>query len=186
MNLEFPRKTIYGRFDTVAVENRPAFSFRDVRDDFKDQYSDLLTMVDCTQLLPGYRIRLTCKSCEYATLIVSNGLSFRGFPVALSMAKFVRTVRIHRLPHELDLCHVKQALSAYGEVESLVRELDELFTGVLIAKMTISQPIPSRVSMKGQNAVIVYKGQIRTCFTCGSTTHENRTCPKRPPMDSSC
>ena len=181
MNLEFARKTIYGRIDSVAVENRPAYSFRDVRDDFKNQFPELLTMVDCIQLLPGHRIRLTCTNCEYATLIISSGLSFRGFPVTLAMAKFARTVRIHRLPHELDVCHVKQALSTYGEVESLIRELDELFTGVLIAKMTITQPIPSRIAIKGQNAVIVYKGQIRTCFTCGSTTHENRTCPKRRP-----
>ena len=179
MNLEYSRRTIYGRLDPVAVENRPAYSFRDVRDDFKSQYPELLTLIDCLQLLPGHRLRVTCTNDEAATILITNGLSLRGFPVTLSIAKFVRTVR--RLPHQMDLIHVRQALSSYGEVESIIRELDEIFTGVIIVKMNINQSIPSRVTIKGQHTVIVYKGQIRTSFTCGSTAHENRSCPRRRP-----
>lgn len=179
MNLEYARKTIYGRIDPSAVANRPVYSFREIRDEFRVQFPDLLALVDCMQLLPGHRVRLSCTNEESATLLLAQGLSFRNFPVALMAAKFSRTVRIHRLPFEMDPVHIRQALNTYGEVESLIRECDELYTGVLIARMTITKPIPSKVTIRGQHSIIIYKGQIRTCFTCGSTAHENRTCPQR-------
>lgn len=59
--------------------------------------------MDCLQLLPGHRLRVTCTSDEASTTLITNGLSFRGFPVTLSIAKFLRTVRVDRLPHEMDL-----------------------------------------------------------------------------------
>ena len=45
--------------------------------------------------------------------------------------------------------------------------------------MEIEKPIPSKLIIKGQSAVITYKGQERTCFTCGSSSHEKCTCPAR-------
>ena len=45
--------------------------------------------------------------------------------------------------------------------------------------MEIEKPIPSKLIIKGQSAVITYKGQERTCFTCGSSSHENCTWPAR-------
>ena len=124
--------------------------------------------------LPGHRIQLNCTSEEAATEVMANGLSFRGFTVELTAARFERTVRIHCLPYELNVVHVRQALLAYGNVISLAREFQEYFTGVMVCKMQINQLIPSKLVIKGQSAVITYKGQVRTCFTCGSSSHENR------------
>ena len=86
---------------------------------------------------------------------------------------------IHRLPFELDLVHVRHALLPYGNVVSLAREFNDYYTGILVCKMEIEKPIPSKLIIKGQSAVITYKRQERTCFTCGSSSHENHTCPIR-------
>ena len=146
---------------------------------FEKQFPDFPAVFTCLQLLPGNRVRITSPNEEACLLLWSTGLSFRGFPVVLTRARCVRNVKIHRLPFELPLHHVRGVLSEYGLVEELDREKDEVFTGVLIAKMEIKNTIPSRINVRGQPAVVVYRGQTRTCFTCGSVNHEDRNCPRR-------
>ena len=121
MDLNHARRTIYGRLNELSVKDKPAYSFAAIRDDLKEQFLDMRNIFVCIQLLPGHRIRLNCTSEEAATYVMVNGLSFRGFPIVLTAAKFERTVRIHRLPYELDLVHVRQALFSYGNVVSLAR-----------------------------------------------------------------
>lgn len=70
-------------------------------------------------MLPGYRVRLTCKDAEAAIHIMAKGLGFRGLPVELNMAKFERTVRVYRLPLELPLLDTQRVLSAYGTVPNV-------------------------------------------------------------------
>ena len=161
MDFNNARLTIYGRLNELAYKDKPAYSFISIRDDFNDQFQNMLNIFDCIQLLPGHRIRLTCKSEEAATFVMVNGLSFRGLPVELTAAKFERTVRIHRLPYELELVDVRHALFPYGNVISLAREFNEYYTGVLTCKMGIEKPIPSKITIKGQSAVVVYKGHNR-------------------------
>ena len=99
MDLENARRTIYGRLNELSCRDKPAYSFIAIRDDFKNQFADMKTIFVCLQLLPGHRIRLNCTSEEAATEVMANGLSFRGFTVELTAARFERTVRIHRLPY---------------------------------------------------------------------------------------
>ena len=179
MDRESAARTIYGKLSDHSIVGRPAYTFVSLKADFKKQFPDFAAVFTCLQLLPGNRVRITSPDEEACLLLWSTGLSFRGFPVVLTRARCVRNVKIHRLPFELPLHHVRGVLAEYGLVEELAREKDEVFTGVLIAKMEIKNPIPSRINVRGQPAVVVYRGQTRTCFTCGSVSHENRNCPRR-------
>ena len=91
-------------------------------------------------------------------------------------------VSIRNAPFELSDELIINILSRYGKVEGIRHNkytygpLKGVLTGVRTAKMQVKENIPSSFNISGFNVTVMYNGQQRTCFKCGSIGHVARDC----------
>lgn len=99
----------------------------------------------------------------------------------------VVTLRVFRLPPEVESGVVRAALARYGTVVDCYEEKWTKYegcglpNGVRGVKMQLQQGVnvPSYMRIKGIEAVIHYDGQIETCRKCNAEGHRLYECPKR-------
>ena len=76
-------------------------------------------------------------------------------------------------------------LAQYGSVMSIQDEVwarsyrYSMANGIPQANMSLSQHIPSHLTVAGHRVLISYKGQPATCYGCGGTDHLYQACPKK-------
>lgn len=92
-------------------------------------------------------------------------------------------VRVHDLPEDVSKEKVAMYLSAFGEVVSIrelswgeTNECEGIPLGVWSARMLLKQNIDSWVSIDGEQAYIVYKGQLQSCRHCKEQAHAGISC----------
>lgn len=97
----------------------------------------------------------------------------------------VRTLRVFRLPVEVNVNKVADRLAEFGEI---VAAMDEKWTnyegkgvlnGVRNIKIKLKKNIPSYLDIEGAQALILYDGQPKTCRKCHEEGHLFHDCPKR-------
>lgn len=92
-------------------------------------------------------------------------------------------VKIHDLPEDVSEATIVEYLSGYGTVLS-IRELTwgegyeygGVPLGIWSARMVLRQNIDSWVTIDGEQAYIVYKGQIQSCKHCHEQAHAGISC----------
>ena len=86
------------------------------------------------------------------------------------------------LPYGIPEGEIKTALSKFGQAAHVKSEsYMDLYTGTRLIKMEIKTAIPSRIMVAGYPCTAFYRGQVRSCFRCGQSGHEAKTCPQRVP-----
>lgn len=91
-------------------------------------------------------------------------------------------VSVQRLAYGIPLDEVHRALSPYGLIHHSKREVThKVYTGTISVPMAIHVAIPSKLVIKGHSCRIWYRGQIPTCFRCGTPGHQSADCPSRGP-----
>lgn len=87
-------------------------------------------------------------------------------------------VKIYDAPNELPDTVLIGRLSYYGKVLSFRRDCIALgvYNGVRSARMRLSRPIPSSMRIVGEQVMIFYESQPRTCRRCGGECHVANGC----------
>lgn len=87
-------------------------------------------------------------------------------------------VRVHDLPEDVAEEAVVRFLSAYGEVISIrevswgeTNECEGISLGIWSVRMLVHRNIDSWVTIDGEQAFVVYKGQLQSCRHCKEQTH---------------
>lgn len=87
------------------------------------------------------------------------------------------TIKIHRIPIEMDENEIKKAISPYRTVESRIDQLRDLpytcYNDIKLIRMELRKAIPSYLMIGNKQFLVIYIGQNRTCRKCGSTEHKN-------------
>lgn len=92
-------------------------------------------------------------------------------------------VKVYDLPEDVSEAKVVEFLSAFGEVLS-IRELmwgdgyefGGIPLGIWSARMVLKQNIDSWVTIDGEQAYILYKGQLQSCRYCHEQAHAGISC----------
>ncbi|XP_065073687.1 uncharacterized protein LOC135697800 [Ochlerotatus camptorhynchus] len=92
-------------------------------------------------------------------------------------------VKVHDLPEDVSEEKVVEFLSAFGEVLS-IRELmwgegydfGGISLGIWSARMLVKKNIDSWVTIDGERALVVYKGQLQSCRHCHEQAHTGISC----------
>ena len=92
-------------------------------------------------------------------------------------------VRVYDLPEDVPEKKVVDFLSAFGEVIS-VREVswgesseaEGIPLGIWSARMLVKRNIDSWVTIDGEQALVVYKGQLQSCRHCKEQAHTGISC----------
>jgi hypothetical protein len=97
----------------------------------------------------------------------------------------MKRFQLANLPPELPNTTIRNALSQYGDVQSIQDETRAkhfrytVSNGVRIVMMTLKKHIPSHITVAGNRAFKSYDGQPQTCYGCGDTEYMYHVCPKR-------
>jgi hypothetical protein len=107
-------------------------------------------------------------------------------PVRLMIAVMgTKRIRLANLPPEPPNTTIRNALSQYGDVQSIQDETwpkhycYTVSNGVRIVMMTLKKHILSLITVAGYRALTSYDGQPQTCYGCDDTEHMYHVCPKR-------
>jgi len=100
----------------------------------------------------------------------------------------VNATSVHILGCPLDTADsaITSELSKYGEVVgplsrgSIVFEKVVVETGKRFANIVLHTPLPSCITLGGNDLRVWHRGQEQTCWHCNNVGHEARNCPKRP------
>ena len=96
-----------------------------------------------------------------------------------------KKIRIANLPPEVPEEKLRTTLAPYGSVMSIQDEVwarsyrYTVANGIRQANMSLSQHIPSHLTIAGHRVLISYEGQPATCYGCGGTDHLYQACPRR-------
>ncbi|XP_039442631.1 uncharacterized protein LOC120423036 [Culex pipiens pallens] len=90
-------------------------------------------------------------------------------------------VRVHDLPPHMPNEIIATHLEAYGEVNSIRREVwREYFpgipNGVRVVRMVLEKPIPSFIKVEEEVGYILYNQQVKTCRHCAKPLHHGKKC----------
>ena len=87
-------------------------------------------------------------------------------------------VKIYEAPMEMPDTVLIGRLSVYGKVLSLRRDCvaTGVYNGVRTARMRLSKPIPSAMRIVGEQVMVFYESQPRTCRRCGEEGHMANGC----------
>lgn len=105
------------------------------------------------------------------------------YQIALSMDDGGTDVKIHDLPPRMDNKLIVEWMSRYGEVIS-IRDYtwsEKVYfknknNGVRTVRIRLQNPIPSYITVHGEETYVTYKNQTPTCRHCGYKAHRGRGC----------
>ena len=91
-------------------------------------------------------------------------------------------VKLHHLPPKMPEEWIAEYLSSYGEIIHIKHEMckSQLFpqtpSGVRVARVRMTAPIPSFINIKGYSSHCTYTNQIQTCRHCNQEVHFGASC----------
>lgn len=146
-------------------------------------------------------LRLQCHRGEQCAFVKVNNLALaqkiveehdekhevehagKKYKLRITMEDGCVDVKVHDLPENVPEEKIVEFLSAFGEVFSLREltwgegfEFGGIPLGIWSARMIVHRNIDSWVTIDGQQAYIVYKGQIASCKYCKEQAHTGISC----------
>lgn len=171
----------------------PQPSWEEIAEFVKQLHSDPMK-IEAVYRLPGRALCMKYKTEEAMEQMLRRPESIKftygngnTVDVRLSIAgRNITYVRVFDIAQEVLDDDLEMVFSAYGKVESIVRErfptglgLDHLFTGVRGVHLEIKKEIPPSLEIGGWKARIFYEGLRDKCFLCGLQGHHKDACPQR-------
>ena len=167
-----------GQFTNVGASFQTNY-VKEVIKDFAKQVP-LERALECVQLIKGRTIRVVFPSARIMEEMMHTGLTFPEHPIVFKTPSIFHWVTLLDLPYGIPVDEIRTALSKFGQIAHVKSEsYMGLYTGTRLVKMELRSAIPSRVYVAGQVCTTFYKGQVRSCFKCGRTSHEAKKCSGR-------
>jgi len=94
-----------------------------------------------------------------------------------------KRVRIANLPPEVKEHAIRTTLTPFGTVLVVIEEMwpktciYKISNGARQVTITLTQHIPSQLTVDGHRALLSYEGQPATCCGCGDISRLYPTCP---------
>lgn len=169
-----------GTLPDLALKPKP--SLTEIIDDFEKQLGgDRLRALVCNIMqYSANSFIVHLGKAEQVPEFVAAGINFRGHPVKLVAAKATTTVILEKVPYGLNAQVIAAELRPYGVVKgSKSSKYKGLSISKIVLEMEIKTSIPSRIFIQGNPINVFYRNQPRSCFSCGQSGHEAKSCPKR-------
>ena len=135
--------------------------------------------VRCLQRSPNGFVSVTFSTSEYRDCLLSQS-SFISRPARRNSSSFTFVV-IYDAPYELLDEALSHRLSHYGSVHGIRRcglqGYDGIHSGTSVARIELSESIPSFMRFGRTLLRIKHEGQIPTCRKCHLPDHVARACP---------
>ena len=180
MGVPYANRTAVASLPTLALASKSA-TVKEVIADFALQCPHE-SVFESVQLIKGRTLRVVFPSSEVLEEIVAGGLASRGHQIQFKTPSVFKWVTLMDLPYGIAEGEIKTALSKFGQAAHVKSEsYMNLYTGTRLIKMEIKTAIPSRIVVAGYPCTAFYRGQVRSCFRCGQSGHEAKTCPQRIP-----
>ena len=179
MAIPFANRKAWADLPAIALREKPTFTLAEIHGEFsKVLHVSLETVFECIQVVSRTKLCLTFKDKSNLEETTNIGLEFRGHPVTLTPLHSKTWVSVSRVQFGVPWDSVKAALAPYGLIDRARREtLNNVCTGTISVLMQVTKSIPSKISVAGRTCFIYYRGQPRTCFSCGETGHQKKECP---------
>ena len=183
MGVPYANRTAVASLPTLALASKPA-TVKEVIADFAQQCPHE-SVFESVQLIKGRTLRVVFPSSDVLEDIVAGGLAFRSHQIQFKTPSVFKWVTLMDLPYGIPEGEIKTGLSKFGQAAHVKSEsYMGLYTGTRLIKMEIKTAIPSRIMVAGYPCTAFYRGQVRSCFRCGQSGHEAKTCPQRVPAQS--
>ena len=180
MAIPFADRKAWADLPDIALHDKPTFTLAEIHGEFsKVLHVSLDNVFECIQVVSRTKLCLTFKDKPSLEETTSIGLEFRGQPITLTPLHSKTWVSVSRIQFGIPWDSIKAALAPYGPIDRARREsLNNVYTGTISVLMQVTNPIPSKLNVAGRTCFIYYRGQPRTCFSCGETGHQKRDCQR--------
>ena len=135
------------------------------------------------QFMPGYYVRVTFDEFESRQAVFRDGLCIDYVSVPLIEAEqSVRFVYLHHCPVEVPDPVINAVFSDFGAVLDILpvrHPGSDILTGSRIVKMSLQEPIPSKLRVLRFPCRVWYRGQPVSCYICDQSDHVAAACPLR-------
>lgn len=105
------------------------------------------------------------------------------YKVRLSMDDECTEVKVYDLSENITNDDIAECLKQYGKVHSVQEQVwgptfacEGIPSGVRVVKMTLQRHIKSVITVQGEQTLITYKNQPKSCRHCLQPLHAGRTC----------
>lgn len=139
-------------------------------------------VVRACQFLPKNYVRVTFKdeaSCDAALI---KGVAVGGFQLNVFEADPKATLLYcYWVPVEVSTESIRHALSAFGQVMDIQRQVHAAFptveSGVRLVRIKLNSPVPEVVRILNFPCKVFYRGQPKSCRVCKKSGHLAKDCP---------
>ncbi|XP_064110258.1 uncharacterized protein LOC135218043 [Macrobrachium nipponense] len=126
----------------------------------------------------GIEVHMIISEYVEKELQIGNGITVE----IVNMGASYSFVSIRYAPFDMDNQMIESVLERYGKIiwirnnQHTLGKGNGLLNGIRTAKMEIKNNIPSSIRIAGHSVSLMYSGQNRTCYKCGSEDYLVENC----------
>ena len=177
-HLPYQDRCAYVDIPELALRGKPPMKPQEVWDSFSKDFAPVKDFFTCIQMVRPNRLRVWCPSSTVLEDVLNTGLTLRDHPLRIRPIIDRCWLTVTHLPYGLSEQAIRQFFEDFGEVRAIrFVQYRQVFTGTIKVLMNLQKTIPTRIRILGHAGLVYHPGQVRTCFHCGATGHESKSCP---------